>query len=245
MILLDSLINFDKDCNWTEFASWITVRSKHTPASKPSITAETTIKILFLAANPTGTTRLRLDQEAHEIDRALQSAEFRDHFEVRQYGAVRITEVQEYLLRHKPNIVHFSGHGSSSGEIIMESISGDKQTVPVHALSELFHILKDDIRCVVLNACYTEKQARAIAEHIDCVIGMSISISDQSAISFATAFYRALGFGRNMKEAFNLGCSELYIEGLGEQETPKLLALKRNPEDLFLFTKVKLDKEMQ
>ncbi len=41
--------------------------------------------------------------------------------------------------------------------------------VPADALSSLFSLLKDDIRCVVLNACYSADQAEAIAQEIDCV----------------------------------------------------------------------------
>ena len=56
-------------------------------------------------------------------------------------------------------------------------------------------MLRDNIRCVVLNACYSEAQAQAIAEAIDCVVGMTSAVGDDAAIEFATAFYRALGYG--------------------------------------------------
>ena len=52
---------------------------------------------------------------------------------------------------------------------------------------------------MVLNACYSETQARAIAEHIDAVVGMTTAVGDQAAINFAAAFYQALGFGRTVK----------------------------------------------
>ena len=93
-------------------------------------------------------------------------------------------------------------------------------------------MLKDNIRCVVLNACYSEGQAEAIAQHIDCVVGMSRAISDPAAMGFATAFYQALGYGRDVKTAFDLGCAQIDLESLGEQNTPKLLALRINPKDL-------------
>ncbi|MBE9507063.1 MAG: CHAT domain-containing protein, partial [Chloroflexi bacterium] len=125
------------------------------------------IKILFLAANPTNTARLRLDEESRAIDQALRQAEYRDKFEIAQHWAVRVADLQGYLLRHKPDIVHFSGHGGQSSEIILEDSSGESHPVSTRALSTLFSVLKDNIRCVVLNACYSEQQARAIAEYID------------------------------------------------------------------------------
>jgi hypothetical protein len=41
-----------------------------------------TRKILFLAANPKNTSRLRLDEEVREIDDGLTRAKRRDQFEV-------------------------------------------------------------------------------------------------------------------------------------------------------------------
>lgn len=183
-------------------------------------------KILFLAANPLNTDRLRLDEESRSIDQALRQTEYRDKFDIVQHWAVRVTDIQELLLRHKPDIVHFSGHGNASSEIILEDEKGSSHPVPVDALSNLFCVLKDNIRCVVLNACYSEKQAQAIAQHIDYVVGMSKGIGDSSAISFATAFYRAIGYGKDIEAAFQLGCVQINLENLGEQVVPKLIAKK-------------------
>jgi hypothetical protein len=190
------------------------------------------IKILFLAANPEDTDQLRLDEEIREIKRALLQAEFRDKFDLEQELAARVSDLQGHLLRYKPNIVHFSGHGSRASEIILEDNMGGSHRVPEQALSQLFAVLKDNIRCVVLNACYSERQAQAIAQHIDCVVGMSNAIGDEAAISFSVAFYQALAFGKDVKTAFDLGCLEVHLENLKEQDTPKLLALKTNPQEV-------------
>lgn len=190
------------------------------------------IKVLFLAANPKDTQPLRLDEEIREIDMAFRQAEYRNMFDIRQHWAVRIMDLQSHLLRHQPNIVHFSGHGNTSSNIILENINGQSQAVSPKALGQLFYVLKDNIRCVVLNACYSENQAQAIAEHIDCVIGMSSTISDKAAINFATAFYHALGYGRDVKTAFDLGCIQIDMENLGEQDTPQLIANRLNPKDI-------------
>jgi len=190
------------------------------------------IKILFLAANPKDTSQLRLDEEMRGIDQALRQSEFRDKFDIKQHWAVRVVDLQSYLLRHEPDIVHLSGHGSPSNEIMLEGIAGESQTVSSLALSQLFSVLKDNIRCVVLNACYSEQQALAIAKHIDCVIGMSKAIGDSAAVSFAVAFYQALGYGRDIKAAFDLGCVQINLESLNEQDTPKLLAFNSNPQEI-------------
>jgi hypothetical protein len=204
--------------------------------SDPQSPDERKIRILFLAANPTDTTRLRLDQEMREIERVLHQAEFRDRFDIRQHWAVRVSDLQELLLRYKPDIVHFSGHGSALSEIVLEDASGNSHPVSVRALSSLFSVLKDNIKCVVLNACYSEQQAQAIAQSIECVVGMSKAIGDESAIGFATAFYQALGFGRDVGTAFELGCIQIDLEGLSEGNTPKLLTAAR-PSKGIVFVK--------
>ena len=194
------------------------------------------IKVLFLAANPSDTSRLMVDEEIRTIEQSLRSAEFRDRFDIEQHLAVRVTDLQEYLLRHKPDIVHFSGHGSESSEIILKDNTGKKRPVPVNALEQLFSVLKDNIRCVVLNTCFSEAQALAITEHIDCVIGMSKEIGDSTAIAFAAAFYQALGYGRNVKTAFDLGCLQIDFESLDDQDVPRLLVRTGvDPTNVFLL----------
>src|SRR5207302_4168084 len=106
-----------------------------------------TINILFLAANPKDTPSLRLDEEIRDIDIALRQAEIRERFDIKQQWAVRVTDLQGHFLHHKPDIVHFSGHGSTSSQIILEDTSGKSHPVSPRALSQVFSILKDNIRC--------------------------------------------------------------------------------------------------
>ena len=194
--------------------------------------ATDTIRILFLAANPSDTSRLRLDQEYRTIDQALRRAKFRDKFQLDQYQAVRFTDLQDCLLRFQPHIVHFGGHGTEDGEIVLEGILGYGLPVPDGVLGSLFSILKDNIRCVVLNACYSERQASVIAEHIDCVIGMSRDLGDEASIGFSAAFYQALAYGRDIATAFRLGCTQVELEGSGVSDTPKLIAKRAKPNEI-------------
>lgn len=108
--------------------------------------------ILFLAANPKDTDQLELNVEFRSIDEKLRLAEFRDMFDLRTQWAVRVTDLQGALLRYTPHIVHFSGHGSPTSEIILADNVGNSQPVSPEALRSLFSTLRDNIRCVVLNA---------------------------------------------------------------------------------------------
>ena len=99
----------------------------------------------------------------------------------------------------------------------------DLSAVSSVALAELFAVLKDNIRLVVLNACYSEEQARAIVEEIDFVVGMADEIGDEGARVFAASFYRGLAYGRSVRSAFDLGLNELQLEGLRSDESVPVL----------------------
>jgi hypothetical protein len=152
------------------------------------------ITILFLGANPSDRTRLFLGLEARTIHERLRASRHCDAFRIEQQWAVGSSDLQACLLRCAPAVVHFSGHGEPSGELLLEGELGSAEPVEAAALADLFRLLGGQVRCVVLNACYSEVQANAIVEHVDCVVGMSKGIDDQSAIAFAGAFYQALGY---------------------------------------------------
>ena len=181
------------------------------------------IKTLFLAANPEDTDRLALDEEIREITSKIRAAEYHDSIELISAWAVRPDDLLQLLNQHKPQIVHFSGHGSYSGEIILTDNYGVSKPVSSKALKALFTTLKDNIKVVVLNACYSKEQAKTITGIIDCTVGMSDSIGDKAAITFAASFYRAIGFGRSIKESFDQGITALLLEGFPEENTPELL----------------------
>lgn len=195
------------------------------PIAHPSSmsTPATKCKLLFLAANPTGTTQLALDEESREIDQKIRASEHRDALELIAKFAIRPDDLLQHLNQHRPHIVHFSGHGTATEEIVLLDKDRNAKPVSAAALKQLFKALKDNIRVVVLNACFSRPQAKAITEHIDCAIGMQRAIGDAAAITFAASFYRAIGFGRSVKEAFDQGVLSLMLEGIPEERTPKLL----------------------
>jgi hypothetical protein len=61
---------------------------------------------------------------------------------------------------------------------------------------------------------------------------MSNAIGDSSAISFSTSFYQAVGYGRNIKEAYELGCAQVDLENLSGSNIPQLIAKRIKPEDI-------------
>jgi TIR domain/CHAT domain len=180
------------------------------------------IKALFLAANPAATKRLALDEEIRLIEEMMRKARYRDALVFQSAWAVRPDDLLQLLNEHQPHIVHFSGHGIGEG-LQLAGEDGEARLVTTQALKRLFTTLKDNIRLIVLNACYSREQAQTLVEVIDCVIGMHTSIGDEAAAMFAASFYRALGFGRSVQNAFDQGLVALAVRNIPEEDIPQLL----------------------
>jgi CHAT domain-containing protein len=167
------------------------------------------IRILFLSANPSTTSWIAVDEEAREISERIQEGPYRDNFELHKHTAIRPTDLQKFLLMYRPHIVHFSGHGHKTQRIILGGTSQAGKAVDQQGLVQMFALYKRHLRLVVLNACFTDAMARSIAEAVDYSVGTGKGIGDKAGVAFAGAFYRALGFGTSVREAFASAKAEL------------------------------------
>ena len=172
----------------------------------------TKVKVLVLASNPQGTEQLRLDKEIRAIEDVFRSGEKRELFTVVPKVAVKISDLQSFLRREKPRIVHFCGHGTGSQGLVLTADSGEKQSVQTEALADLFRLLENKVECVVLNACYSKVQGAAINHHINYVIGSKRGILDEAAILFAKGFYEALSDGESIDDSYKYGCNRIQLE---------------------------------
>ncbi len=193
---------------------------------------ENKLNILFLAADPTDASRLRLGQEAREIREKLQLSKHRDRFIFNERWSVRPVDISQAMLDLQPQIVHFSGHGTTNGAICFENQTGKMQPVTPEALSSLFEQFTNQVRAVVLNACYSEQQAKAISKQVDYVIGMNKGITDMTSIAFSIGFYQAIGSGRSIPDAYSLGVTQIRLQGYSEFDIPVLLKkeAKKSPD---------------
>jgi CHAT domain-containing protein len=151
------------------------------------------IRILFLSANPLPTGRILVDLEAKEIREKLEEGPYRKKFKLQKYEATQPTDIQKLLLKHRPHIVHFCGHGHKTQKIILGGAPGRAKTVDNQGLAQIFALYNHHLRLVVLNACFTDALARSIAETVDYAVGTSKGIGDKAAIAFAGAFTVRLG----------------------------------------------------
>ncbi len=180
--------------------------------------------VLFCAANPEDQDLIRTDAEFKKIKEILARSSQGEGITLHQPElAARANDLTRALPDTQPNVVHFSGHGGGDKGIYLEDEQGHSKPVAADALASVFRQFTHCIKVVVLNACFSEPQAEAIAEHIDYVIGTRQDIGDDTAIAFSAGFYQALAAARSVEDAFQLGCAEIRMAGIPEHRIPVLM----------------------
>ena len=180
------------------------------------------INVLFLASNPIDTDMLQIDVEAREILEKIRASKHRDAVKLETRWAVRPLDILQAINELNPAIVHFSGHGAETGELVLQGSDGSARFITKEAIVQSMMTCSDSIRLVFFNACFSNEQAKAIVEYVDTAIGMNDSIGDRAAQVFAAQFYSAIGFGLSVSAAFNQAKAALMLEGIPEENTPEL-----------------------
>jgi CHAT domain len=207
----------------------VSVSGNPTPALKSPQSPRELVKVLYLAANPVdpvnpGRRRLRVDEEFREIQQTVSQGRERDNIQLESRWAVQPRDITQALFAVEPHFVHFAGHGNTKEEsIVVGDEYGYSHTIPVDGLVQAFQAAGQGVRCVVVNACSTERLAQALATAGLCVIGMRQPVGDHSAVRFSVGFYQALAAGRSVKTAFDAGVAQLMMSPLRDDDRAPFL----------------------
>lgn len=177
--------------------------------------------ILFVAANPHGSSPLQLGAECAQIQRELQLAPHRDDFRFESRWAVSVDELMRHMNELDPTVIHVSERGGGSAGLMFQDEQGRPHTVSERALVLMVGAAARNARLVVLNACYSASQAEALRARIDCVVGMEGPICDDAARAFAMRFYGALGSRRSIGNAFAQGVAALAAKQPHSEQLPR------------------------
>lgn len=192
------------------------------------------LRILVFAANPLKTDKLALDAEHRLLRNKMRDNSDVGNCELLVEWAARLKDLKERLKSHKPHVVHFAGHGTEDG-ICLEDDKGECSPVTKAQLADLFSSSSEHLRLVVLNACYSARQAEAISQSVDYVVGTKCAVADDVAVRFAAHFYEGLATGKTVREAHYMSQVELasdrksqigqydLLVGSGTDETKPLL----------------------
>jgi hypothetical protein len=163
---------------------------------------------LFVTANPSGTDPLRLDRELRVINEALSLGHFRDRWRMDIRPAATANDLRRALLgQQRYELVHISGHGEQEG-LILEDEHGEAVQIPPQWLAQLFAKYvppRGQLRCVVLNACWSLSSGEPTALEVPFTIAMAGAVSDRGALEFSRGFYDALGNGLDFARAYEEG----------------------------------------
>lgn len=135
-------------------------------------------------------------------------------------------EIEQAINETDPEIIHFSGHGSEKGEIVLDDGSGNIAMVSKEAMAAAVASASKKVRMIFFNACFSQKEAQAVVDKVEAAIGMNTEIGDEAAIVFAAQFYSSIGFGKNLQQAFDQAKAALLLKGIAEEHTPVLYVRK-------------------
>lgn len=200
------------------------------PAAVPKreLQKHKTLTVLYMFANPDPDPDpdkyIRPDAEAKRVLEAIRGSKYRDNVRIEVRPAAGLQTVLDGLNDHMPQVVHFSGHSSSTGIVGDSGALGRPATeyLPFELLASALAAVDQPPSVVVLNSCYSAAARQKVLKSVPIMIGMTDSVSDTAAVAFATQFYAALASGNSVRSAFNQGVIAVSMVSLNEKETANL-----------------------
>lgn len=113
-----------------------------------------TINILFLTSVPKNEASLALNAEFRQIEETLDESAYTHRFRLFRYARLRRDELERTLEAFQPHIVHFCGHGSPNGALLLEAPDGQRWDLDRDTLRTVFKGYGKSVRLAVLNACH-------------------------------------------------------------------------------------------
>ena len=165
--------------------------------------ADARLKVLVAVASPRGLPPLHAEDEYARIEDALD--ELGGRVEICRTAAT-LDGLQD-ALRRGPNVLHFIGHGGfdpdAGGYIVVDDGQGGPQMADAEVLAG--YLRGSSVRLAILNACESARTdptdsfagvvPRLVQAGLPAVIAMQTFLTDEAAVKFARAFYRALADG--------------------------------------------------
>ncbi len=195
------------------------------------------LNVLYLTADTDRNHRLRVDAEMRKVKEAIRGSEYRDNITVDYSPAAGLKTLQDGLNDHRPQIIHFSGHGNAGG-IAMDNGKVGKpagESLSFSLLAKALAATDSPPSVVVLNSCNSSGARNALLKQGLIVVSMKTSISDLAAITFAPRFYAAIASGQSIKSAFGQGKVAVENASISEADTPELFCpIDINPAKVIL-----------
>jgi hypothetical protein len=172
------------------------------PAPAPPASGAATLRLLFVAANPLDTERLRLDAEFSLFEQ-LREVRGPRQLDLISRHAARSEDLPRFLSKERPVAVHFSLHGQAGGYLVFDDGHGESRALTAEVLARIFQVSNRArrLRCVLFNGCATAAAAQAVSPSVDVAIGFAAPVADEACLVFSRTFYTALLDGLSVGDA--------------------------------------------
>lgn len=157
------------------------------------------INVLLIGSNCKGKKETRIGKEIKKIRKILKNSLF--HFI--DAPAAKRNEIFEEISKVKPQILHFSGHGTfDTGPLFDEDEHFIKTIDLMEELIETLKKGKEYIKLIIFNVCESINIAKEVTKFIEFTIGTMKKTNDDCAIAFSKGFYQMLVNGDSIKNSF-------------------------------------------
>ncbi|MGW7529808.1 SAV_2336 N-terminal domain-related protein [Streptomyces sp. NPDC054783] len=180
-------------------------------------------KLRVLLLNAAADRDLRVARE-QGILAAVQSAAHRNLIELEAHTAATTDVFLAALSQFRPHVVHFTGHSTQDLIASEQDEDGfhDQAILSADAFARAIAAVDDKPLIVLLNASYSTAQITRLVDTVPFVIGMSDSIGDVAAITYADRFYAAIADGQSVQAAHLLSRAAVEMNGLPDHDLPVL-----------------------
>lgn len=168
-------------------------------------------KILVVSARPHTTKPTELEQETARIKQVVQKTPQGKEISVEKLPAIFYEDLTLAIAQKQPHLIHFCGADTLEG-LVFASETQDARLLDPGQLTQLFQEFGRSVKCVILDRCLSVLQADAISDCIKTTIAIDADMGGEGANLFTTEFYRWIGYGEGINEAFEMGCLALQAE---------------------------------
>lgn len=182
-------------------------------SSLPASTAPPTpkLRVLVVGANPVDLDQLDLDAEMQHVESELGVPTVARRVRIDIDISATAEDLLDNISALTPGLLHFAGHGNARGEPQLLALDDVSHSLSAALIDEMSR-RAPQLRCIVLNTCWSARVATELVRRLPLVVvGMASNIEDTHAIMFTQHFYRSIARGRSLREAFNVARTALRI----------------------------------
>lgn len=193
-----------------------------TPSDGSTNSQQNCLRILFLSSSPYDPKQpakklptINVDGVKSEIESVLSTylgnrvlrGETGIEIQFFAESSQRWEDLSPVIRRRNPHILHLLCHGQPECLYFTDKEAGQKEVTCENLASLLKLAARDrNLQGVILSACFSDKIALAIVEHLEFAIGMKLAVTDHTSKSFSASLYQHLIGGDDLQHSFNTAC---------------------------------------